>query len=76
MRDDAICIPVFEGNPGNPVAFGRSFFSSLEKLDGDVGAKNIVQANTQSVIEISVSDKGILIDIDSPDDVVNSDFSY
>ena len=76
VSDDAICIPVFEGNPGNPVAFGRSFFSSLEKLDGDVGAKNIVQANTQSVIEISVSDKGILIDIDTPDDVVNSDFSY
>ncbi len=76
LRDDAICIPIFEGNPGNPVAFGRSFFSSLEKLDGDVGAKNIVQANTQAVIEIPVSDKGILIDIDTPDDVVNSHFSY
>ncbi|MDG1987820.1 MAG: nucleotidyltransferase family protein [Halieaceae bacterium] len=76
VRGDAICIPVFQGNPGNPVAFGRSFFSSLEKLDGDVGAKNIVQANTQSVIEIPVSDKGILIDIDTPADVVNFDFSH
>ena len=76
VSDDAICIPVFEGNPGNPVAFGRSFFSSLEKLDGDVGAKSIVQANARSVMEIPVPDKGILIDIDTPDDVVNSDFSY
>ena len=76
VRDGAICIPVFEGNPGNPVAFGHRFFSSLEKLDGDVGAKNVVQANTQSIIEIPVSDKGILIDIDTPADVVNSDFSY
>ena len=76
VKDDAICIPIFEDNPGNPVAFGHSFFSSLEKLDGDVGARSIVQANTRSVMEIPVSDKGILIDIDTLGDMVSPNFSY
>ena len=76
LTKNAICVPFYEEISGNPVAFGSNFFSSLEKLDNDLGARKIVQSNEQAVIEIPTFDKGILIDIDAPDDLFSSDFSH
>ena len=76
LSKNNICVPVYGDASGNPVAFGSNFFSSLEKLDDDFGAKDIVQSNRQAVIKISTPDKGILMDIDVPGDIVSTNFSY
>jgi molybdenum cofactor cytidylyltransferase len=62
-----IAVPVHEGRRGNPVAFGSAHLPLLLALDGDQGARAIV--NSHAVTEIMVDDEGVLHDIDTPDDL-------
>ncbi|MGK5022891.1 nucleotidyltransferase family protein [Janthinobacterium sp. LB2P10] len=62
-----IAVPVFHGRRGNPVAFSAVYLSLLLALDGDQGARSIV--NSHAVCEVRVDDSGILRDIDTPDDL-------
>ena len=45
------------------------FFSGLEKLSGDVGAREVVVASKSSVREVVVPDRGIHEDIDTQDEL-------
>jgi len=63
----AIAAPLFEGRRGNPVAFGARHRDALLALDGDQGARRLLQ--TGPVVTIAVPDPGILRDIDSPSDL-------
>lgn len=60
-----IAVPVFENQRGNPVAFSRAHLPSLLALDGDRGARKLL--NTLQVTEILVDDAGVLRDIDLPE---------
>ena len=60
-----IVVPTYHGTRGNPVLFDRSVFSQLARIRGDVGAKSVVQKNSAEVLEVEVSDKGVLVDIDT-----------
>ncbi|NBV19007.1 nucleotidyltransferase family protein [Janthinobacterium sp.] len=62
-----IAVPVFQGRRGNPVAFSAVHLPLLLALDGDQGARSIVQSH--AVREVAVEDGGILRDIDTPDDL-------
>lgn len=64
-----ICIPTFEGKRGNPVVFGSTHKQEIMRLSGDVGAKSIVIQNTHHCIEIPLTDKGCLLDIDTYEDL-------
>jgi molybdenum cofactor cytidylyltransferase len=63
----SIAAPTFEGQRGNPVAFGREHLSRLLALDGDQGARGILK--TYPVVEIAGADSGILQDIDTRADL-------
>ena len=63
----AIAAPLFEGRRGNPVAFGAQHRDELLALDGDQGARRLLQ--NSPVATIDVPDAGILRDIDSPSDL-------
>jgi molybdenum cofactor cytidylyltransferase len=67
FRTDGICVPVFGGRRGNPVLFGRRFFSAMGGLTGDKGARGIIAQHALSVVEVPVDDDGILIDVDTPE---------
>jgi molybdenum cofactor cytidylyltransferase len=56
----------YAGIIGTPVLFHKSVFSELMALQGDVGAKRIIQNRKQDVVTV-LFDKGI-VDIDTPDD--------
>ena len=62
-----IAVPVFQGRRGNPVAFSAFHLPLLLALDGDQGARSIV--NSHAVCDVAVDDSGILRDIDTPDDL-------
>jgi molybdenum cofactor cytidylyltransferase len=66
---NAICVPTFRGVRGNPVLFGRGYFSELLSLEGDVGARSIITANADCVLEVEADDNGPLIDIDTPEEL-------
>jgi molybdenum cofactor cytidylyltransferase len=62
-----IVAPVLDGRRGNPVGFGRAHLPALLALQGDRGARGLLQ--TCPVAEIAVTDTGILRDVDLPDDL-------
>jgi molybdenum cofactor cytidylyltransferase len=62
-----IAAPVMDGRRGNPVGFGRVHLEALLALNGDQGARGLLQ--TCAVTEIPVADPGIFHDIDTPADL-------
>ena len=62
-----IAAPVFEGRRGNPVAFGAVHLPALLALQGEHGARALLKS--APVLEVAVSDPGILRDIDTPADL-------
>jgi molybdenum cofactor cytidylyltransferase len=65
----SIIVPVFNGIQGHPVLFDQCYFDELSKLNGDRGARSIIEAHSERVIHVEVTDPGILIDIDLPKDI-------
>ena len=60
-----IVVPVFRGRRGHPVIFPARFKEELERLDGDVGARQLLQRERDSLIELEVEDEGAVYDWDS-----------
>jgi len=61
-----IIIPTCKKVWGHPILFSSKWFSSLERLTGDNGAKRLLQSNKEALVEIEVEDEGILRDVDRP----------
>lgn len=59
--------PEFAGKPGHPVAFGVEFREELLALDGDQGARAVIQRHADALTLVPVNDPGCLIDIDTPE---------
>ena len=64
-----ICVPIFQGRQGNPVLWPQSYFSAMQSLSGDVGAKSLIGQHHDQVIEINMADDGVVQDIDTPEDL-------
>lgn len=62
-----IAAPFYAGRRGNPVAFHKTHLEALLALQGDSGARHLLDA--QRVTEVSVDDPGIFPDIDTPADL-------
>ena len=62
-----ICRPVYHGQAGHPVLWGRRFFSAMRLVEGDQGAKALFQEFSDYVCDVPVSDPGVLRDIDTLD---------
>jgi len=57
---------------GHPVGFSKDLFPLLGSIQGDVGAKGIISSHEKDVKNISVDDYGIVMDVDSPQDLAYS----
>lgn len=53
---------------GHPVVFDRSLFEELRRADPSQGAKAVLRAHTQEILDVEVEDAGAFLDVDSPDD--------
>ncbi len=60
-----IIVPDYNGKNGNPVIFSNHFFSDLQNINGDIGAKALVKENKEYIKKISILNNSILEDIDS-----------
>jgi molybdenum cofactor cytidylyltransferase len=63
-----IVVPRFQGRRGHPVIFSRALFSELLAAGLDQGAKPVVHAHRDETLEIDTEDRGVLIDIDTPEE--------
>jgi len=62
---DKIIVPVKDGSQGNPVFFGSNFIHELMTLEGDSGAKKVIQNNPASILKIAVKSDAIFRDFDT-----------
>jgi xanthine dehydrogenase accessory factor len=62
----SICVATADGARGHPVLWGRQFFSELMRLSGDQGARSLMAAHTDNIVEVVAGDAGPLTDIDTP----------
>jgi len=64
-----IAAPVHKGERGHPVGFGAALREELLALDGDLGARAVVDRHRDSVQLIECDDPGILFDVDRKSDI-------
>ena len=58
-------VPVRAGLRGNPALIGRDLFDAIKRLEGDRGARALLEAAGKDALECSVYDEAIEIDIDT-----------
>jgi len=60
-----IFIPTFEGQEGNPVLFSKFMKNKIMSIEGDVGAKKIIELNRTKVLNVPFKNKGVILDFDT-----------
>jgi molybdenum cofactor cytidylyltransferase len=62
-----LAVATYGGARGNPVLLGRSLWAEAHQLEGDVGARQLMQRH--EVVEVSCDDTGSAVDIDTAEDL-------
>jgi molybdenum cofactor cytidylyltransferase len=63
-----ILVPVYGGERGNPILFGRALFPELDQVSGDEGARAIVRAHANEVCPVPVPGDQSPQDVDTEED--------
>jgi molybdenum cofactor cytidylyltransferase len=64
----AIVAPAYRGRRGHPVLFAHTLFPELLRLQGDQGARSLLDRPDADLVCIDVDDPAVIQDIDTPDD--------
>ncbi|WP_305984949.1 nucleotidyltransferase family protein [Pseudomonas sp. R-28-1W-6] len=64
-----IVVPRYAQQRGHPVLFGRNFWPYLCDLNGDRGAKSVMDSFPDAVDLLDVDDPGVLLDVDTVADL-------
>jgi molybdenum cofactor cytidylyltransferase len=67
-----LAAPCHRGARGHPVGFSSALRGELSKLDGEEGARSVIQAHRGELQRIDVEDAGIARDIDRPEDIAGA----
>jgi molybdenum cofactor cytidylyltransferase len=62
----AIARAVHEGKRGNPVILPKALFPAVDQLQGDVGARHLVESGDAPVVDVEIGE-GAELDVDTPD---------
>lgn len=68
-----ILVPTFRGMRGNPVLLHRSLSAEMAAITGDVGCRSVIRAHDSEVLEVPVDDPGVLIDLDTSEEVAQAE---
>jgi CTP:molybdopterin cytidylyltransferase MocA len=59
---------VHRGRHGHPVIFSRAVFAELRHADPSAGARAIVSAHAEDVVDVEIDEPAVVTDIDTPED--------
>ncbi|MGO6686426.1 nucleotidyltransferase family protein [Rhizobium leguminosarum] len=65
----AVVRAVSRGKPGNPVILPRPLNQAVLRLEGDVGARDIIATSGLPVLDVDVGDAALL-DVDTPEEIL------
>lgn len=60
--------PVYHDRPGHPVLFGRAIWKELSAPDLGEGARDVIHAHAEEILDVAIGDRGVSVDIDTPED--------
>ena len=60
-------VPIHKGEWGNPVLLTRLLFDQVSSLEGDAGARKLLMAHRDRVIEVPIESDSIFLDLDTPE---------
>jgi molybdenum cofactor cytidylyltransferase len=60
-----IIIPIYKGKRGHPVLFPISLKEKIMSIEGDIGAKNIIEINYDNILNVQVNNKNITKDFNT-----------
>ncbi len=63
-----IVMPAYDGRRGNPVLFARARWPELARVVGDQGARGVLQAHRDEVLEVPIAGAHHTADLDTPED--------
>jgi molybdenum cofactor cytidylyltransferase len=61
-----IVLPVYGGRRGHPVIFRASLYDELLTASADVGARQVVWAHAENVVEVPVEEEGVVLNLNDP----------
>jgi len=62
----AICVPTAGGRRGNPILWDRAFLTVMSRIEGDTGARALLERHADVVCEVPTGDDAALTDVDTP----------
>ena len=68
-----IVLPTFQGRPGNPMLWDRSWFADIAVLTGDAGARALLATRAEHAVEVEIGEDAVLRDFDTPDSLEGLD---
>ena len=67
LKNNKIIVPTYKNKQGNPVLFSKSLKEKIMTIDGDSGAKKILEKNSEIVFNFEVNNQAILKNYNTPD---------
>lgn len=64
-----LAAPSCDGRRGHPVGFASHYFEELLVLEGDKGARHLLERDIAVVVQIYIGNHGVFADIDTPGDL-------
>jgi len=64
-----LAAPQCDGRRGHPVGFASHYCKELLELQGDAGARHLLERDISNVVHIKTRDDGVFADIDIPGDL-------
>lgn len=68
-QHQGIVAPMYKNQRGHPVGFSQAYARRLLALSGDRGAGQLISQRQEDFIGIAVTDSGVIMDIDQPEDL-------
>lgn len=69
FEGQGICLPTHRGRRGNPVLWARRYFAEMQSIEGDRGARGLIERYEDAVHEVPWDDDSVLRDVDTSRDV-------
>ena len=65
-----IIVPTYSDQIGNPVLFSKFMKDKIMQIDGDVGAKKIIELNKKNILNIPFKSQGVILEFDTKADFI------
>jgi len=66
-KNGEIIVPTYKGKQGNPVLFSISMKEKIKNIEGDIGAKKIIDMNKDKILFCETNDIGVTKDFNVSD---------